>query len=214
MEQAWLLPAAGIWRVAAFDLILSFSFFFFEIGPLLIFVVFAGAAMSDDDITVILDDGVEYVLKKAAWERMGTVQDLAEDCGSGDPVPVHAVSNATFREIVTYATKVSAAAVSDRKYDAAPLAAKFARGLAQSLAQGRDGDLPGTCLQDVGIAALYLGVSDLPEAIADCCADVLEGRSTTEIREILGIKDDWAEGAEDIIRADHSWRQEEKMRFK
>lgn len=144
------------------------------------------AAMS---VTLISSDLQHFQVPLEVAAQSTTIKNMVEEIGSDEAVPVPNVSGAILARVIEYCTFHASSPADDARKD-------FDAGFVKV----EHGTLFGLIL-----AANYLHIKPLLDLMCVAVADKIRGKTTEQIRETFGIKNDFTPEEEDRVRAENQW---------
>lgn len=150
--------------------------------------------MADDDVVTLLSStGTQFQVLVGTAKLMGTLQDLIEDSGVENEVPLPSVSHDALLKLVHFCTvQVD---IKRSKPEIKAWNNNFIKGLSKAE------------LCELGIASNYVALEELLDLISEKFASFVKGKSTKNMRKILNVKNDWKKGEEALIRAEYAWHK-------
>lgn len=144
----------------------------------------------DNNDVVLTTHGKEFTVKACEWQLMGTIKDVVDDAGTDVSIPLPNMTVPVLEQLLTFCR---ANANPKTEVELIQWNEQFISGLTKAE------------ISDLVIAANYV---DLPPLLTLGCSNLsssLRGKSTKDMRAILGVQNDWAAEEEETIRKENAW---------
>lgn len=153
-------------------------------------------SMTDEKkmITLQCRDGEQYVVEEVVALESQTIRCMVEDDCSGNVIPLPNVAGKVLAKVLQYCKKH--AEEGGKEWGEAAL-----------MAWDKDyvNDFDTNTLYDVILAANYLNINGLLDLTCQKTADMIKGKSPTEIRETFNIKNYLTPEEEEEVRRENGW---------
>ena len=149
-----------------------------------------------EEITFITNDGVEFTFDESILELSPTLKGLVEDCGYDNPIPLPNIESKMMEMVADFCQKFS----SNKKIKTEN-GSSFTYDLSH---------LDQSTLFDLILSANYLDIKELLDASCKQVSNSIKGKTTEEMREFFGIKNDFSPEEEANVRKENEWMVENK----
>ncbi len=142
-----------------------------------------------DTVTLISSDNREFVVDRSIANLAATTRNLLEDISDDPKIPLPNVKAKDLEHIIELSTLYDAADDEGSKAKVTERAEKLDR----------------TILFDVLLAAYYLDMPMIVDAIVTVVVGLIKGRTPDEIRKTFNVENDWDPEEYAKIRKEHAW---------
>ncbi len=150
--------------------------------------------MAGRRVTLLSAEGQRFEVDEAVAKMSVTIANFMDDQGGitsvdapGGDIPLHNVRAPELARVLEFCAARASCA------DTAEFDASFAATISRD-------DMP-----EMLLAANYLDIAPLLDALCQAVADEMKGKTTEELREMLGIENDLTPGEEEQIRRENAW---------
>jgi S-phase kinase-associated protein 1 len=153
---------------------------------------------STKKITLISSDGEIFQVEKEVAMESKTIKNLIEDVDENARIPIYEVSGKILALVIEYCKKHVNAVNSDEKPSKHALKmwdAEFVQ-------------LDHVVLFDLISAANFLDIKSLYDLTCKTVADMMNGKTPEQIREMFNIVNDYTPQEEEAICSEHPWAYE------
>ena len=159
-------------------------------------------------VTLVSSDGQHVVIDAATAKMCTMVRAMADSIDIDSPIELPVVSAATLAKVVEYCTRHAPAAC-ERVPSPVPWAREATTNSAATRAYLEA--MEQTMLFDVLIAANYLGVAPLVDAVCEFVANLIKGKTVEEIRRTFNIQSDFSAEEERRLLEENQWAFEQRQ---
>ena len=131
--------------------------------------------MDEDKVTLISQDKILFELEFKFAKNSETIKNLVEDSGAEVSIPLNEVNGFILKYIVNHLKGEEFPEVNTQT------------------------------LFDIILAANYLDIKDLLEITCQKVADMIRGKTPSEIRKIFGVENDFTPEEEEEIKKQNEW---------
>jgi len=157
----------------------------------------------EPQVALLSDDGVKFCVKSQCINMSGLIKDIIEDTGMEDLITLPNVSAHALQKIIEYCeyhwNNRAAEIVKPLKGRVEDVICDFDK---------RFLEMEIRLLIEVIMATRYLVIPDLLDLTCAKVASNLLGKSPVQIRELLGIENDFSPEEEAQIREENQWCQD------
>jgi S-phase kinase-associated protein 1 len=153
---------------------------------------------STKKITLISSDGEIFQVEKEVAMESKTIKNLIEDVDENARIPIYEVSGKILALVIEYCKKHVNAVNSDEK----PSEQAFKMWDAEFV------HLDQPELFDLISAAKFWDIKSLYDLTCKTVADMMNGKTPEQIREMFNIVNDYTPQEEEAIRSEHPWAYE------
>lgn len=140
-------------------------------------------------LTLQSSNGIEFKLDQELAKTSGTINNLMEDAGTEDAIPLPNVTSHTLENVITYLTTLMP---KDEDKDIMDHYAKMDQ----------------IELFEMILAANYLDIKILLDVLCKTVANMIKGKTPEEIRKTFNIKNDFTPEEEEQVRKENEWCEE------
>ncbi|CAL5039804.1 unnamed protein product [Urochloa decumbens] len=170
-----------------------------------------GRGGEEKTVTLVTSDGSRFEVRVAAASLSQTVRRMIDEVaagGTGTAIPLPDLDARTLSMVLEYCNK-HAPAPGDAESSSAEATAAGEEDLKWFDRELMRVDM-GTLFSLI-TAAEYLKVEGLLDLACKTVADMIKGKTTEEIRQFFGIKNDFTPEEEEAIRLEYAWAFEDEM---
>lgn len=155
----------------------------------------------DDDVMIESQDGVQFPLEVRVAKMSTTMENLIEDAGIENPIPLPNVTGSILAKVVEYCKyhteNPTPVTEDDKKKDQEiiPWDLEFCK-------------VDQETLFELILAANYLDIPSLLDVTCKTVANMIRGKTPEEIRHMFNIKNDFTPEEEEQVRKENEWCEE------